>query len=120
MSEIFANVGELGGWTVAIVGYSIVFSALVTLIIIFSTLPKLINLKLRSDLRKKGKVVEQSNEDEEFTVKGDVSAAISMALHMYFNEMHDDEPNVIRINRIEKRYSPWSSKIYNIYNSPVK
>ncbi|MBI9065729.1 MAG: OadG family protein [Salinivirgaceae bacterium] len=118
MNEILANIGESGGWTVAIVGYSIVFSALVMMILIFSAIPKLINLKLKFELRKKGKVVE--TETDEFTVGGDVSAAISLALHMYFNEMHDDESNVITINRIQRRYSPWSSKIYSIYNSPVK
>ena len=48
MNEILANIGESGGWTVAIVGYSIVFSALVLLILIFSAIPKLINLKLKS------------------------------------------------------------------------
>lgn len=121
MQEILSNIGDLGGWTVAIVGYSIVFSALVLLILIFTTLPKLINLKLKFELRKKGKHIKPCEEEcDEYTVKGDVSAAISLALHMYFNEMHDDEPNVIRIHRIQKRYSPWSSKIYNVYNSPVK
>jgi glutaconyl-CoA/methylmalonyl-CoA decarboxylase subunit delta len=42
--------------------------------------------------------------------------AIAMALHMYYDEVHDDESNVITIKRIERRYSPWSSKIYGINN----
>lgn len=42
--------------------------------------------------------------------------AIAMALHMYYDEVHDDESNVITIKRIERRYSPWSSKIYGIHN----
>ena len=46
---------------------------------------------------------------------GDV-AAIAMALHMYFAEAHDVESNVITIKRIERRYSPWSLKIYGIIN----
>lgn len=46
---------------------------------------------------------------------GDI-AAIAMALHMYYEEAHDTESNVITIKRIERRYSPWSSKIYGIIN----
>ena len=43
--------------------------------------------------------------------------AIAMALHLYLEDVHDDESNVITIKRIEKRYSPWSSKIYGINNN---
>lgn len=43
--------------------------------------------------------------------------AISMALHLFYDEVHDNESNVITIKRIERRYSPWSSKIYGINNS---
>lgn len=43
-------------------------------------------------------------------------AAVSMALYLHFNEMHDDESNVITIQRVSKTYSPWSSKIYNMRN----
>jgi hypothetical protein len=43
-------------------------------------------------------------------------AAISVAIHLYFNEVHDVESNVITIKRIERRYSPWSSKIFGLNN----
>ncbi len=42
-------------------------------------------------------------------------AAIAMAMHLYF-DAHDDEPHVITIEEVEKRYSPWSSKIYSVRN----
>jgi hypothetical protein len=115
---LLSAIGSQGGWSVAIVGYSIVFVALVLLFLIFSQLPRIINMRLRSELKRKGKEV--GDKSGEFNMEGDVGAAISMALHLYFNEMHDDEPNVITIDRIQKRYSPWSSKIYNIYNRPLK
>ena len=44
------------------------------------------------------------------------AVAIAMALHLYYDEVHDNESNVITIKRIERRYSPWSSKIYGISN----
>jgi len=43
--------------------------------------------------------------------------AIAMALHLYYDEVHDTESNVITIKRIERRYSPWSSKIYGVINN---
>ena len=43
--------------------------------------------------------------------------AIAMALHLYYDEVHDDESTVITIKRIERRYSPWISKIYGINNN---
>ena len=51
---------------------------------------------------------------DDLTISGEVSAAISTALHLYFNEMHDDEKTVLTIKKISSRYSPWSSKIYNV------
>lgn len=42
-------------------------------------------------------------------------AAIAMAMQLYFNA-HDEEPHVITIEEVERRYSPWSSKIYNMRN----
>ena len=46
-------------------------------------------------------------------------AAIAMAMHLYFNA-HDEEPHIITIEEVERRYSPWSSKIYNMRNTTIK
>ena len=67
--------------------------------------------RLRRQLRKRGA---ESGVIEDLTITGEVSAAISTALHLFFNEMHDDEKTVITIKKISSRYSPWSSKIYNV------
>lgn len=45
----------------------------------------------------------------------DEQAAIAMALYLHFNA-HDKEPSVITIEDVERRYSPWSSKIYSMRN----
>jgi Na+-transporting methylmalonyl-CoA/oxaloacetate decarboxylase gamma subunit len=103
------------GLTVAIVGFLIVFSSLTALVIVFTRLPKLLNMQFnRAKLRKKkDKEVEQVTQDD-FVVEGNVTAAISLALHMYFNELHDEESNVVTIKKVKKAYSPWSSKIYSV------
>ncbi len=104
----------LEGYTVALVGYSIVFLALVALIIVFTNIPKLLKLNLKRKLEKEGKPVEAKSLD----IDGNVNAAIAMAIHMYFDEMHDEESGVITIQKVKKTYSPWSSKIYGVLNQP--
>jgi len=106
------------GLTVAVVGFSIVFFSLTALVLLFSRLPKLINMqfnreKLRQNKNKKKEEVTQ----DDFVVEGNVTAAISLALHLYFNELHDEESNVVTIKKVKKAYSPWSSKIYSVNNN---
>jgi glutaconyl-CoA/methylmalonyl-CoA decarboxylase subunit delta len=64
---------------------------------------------------KKANSTSIENENEAIP-SGDI-AAIAMALHLFYDEVHDDESNVITIKRIERRYSPWSSKIYGVINN---
>lgn len=45
---------------------------------------------------------------------GEVYAAISAAIYMYNEQLHDEENTVLTINQINRRYSPWSSKTYNM------
>jgi len=124
---MIALLGDLGvnfsaaagsGVTVAIVGWLIVFAALVLLVIIFTQTPKLIYYKTRKQLKQKSK--KNIVTDDDLHIAGDVSAAISMALFMFFDEMHDEESNVITIKRVRKTYSPWSSKIYGLRVWPRK
>lgn len=95
----------------SLVGYVIVFLALTLLYTVFHNLPKLLQFNLRRQLRKKGK---SEIVIEDITITGEVSAAISTAIHLFFSEMHDEEAHVLTINKISKRYTPWSSKIYNV------
>uniref|UniRef100_UPI003216CA03 OadG family protein n=1 Tax=uncultured Draconibacterium sp. TaxID=1573823 RepID=UPI003216CA03 len=103
------------GLTVAIVGFFIVFFSLTVLVLVFSRLPKLINMKFnRSKRSSDNKKEEKEVTQDDYVVEGNVTAAISLALHMYFNELHDEESNVVTIKKVKKAYSPWSSKIYSV------
>lgn len=113
-----ASIASQGGYTVALVGILVVFGALILLYFIFNQIPKLINMNIRSRLRREGKY--ECSEHDDFSVEGDTSAAIATALYMYFNEMHDEESDIITIKNISKKYSPWSSKIYSVMNQPNK
>lgn len=47
-------------------------------------------------------------------VRGEVAAAIGMALYSALNEVHDHEEDVLTLRHAERKYSPWSSKIYGL------
>lgn len=107
---------EAGGFTISIVSILVVFISLGVLVFIFMSIPKLLELNIRKKLKKAGTPEEQTN----INVEGDVNAAIALGLHMYFNELHDEESNIITIHTAPKQYSPWSSKIYGVQNQPVR
>ncbi len=109
------SIGSQGGWTIALVGYGIVFTALIALVIVFVNLPRLLQINLRSKLKKQGK---SSSNSESLNIEGNVNAAIAMALYMHFDQIHDEESNIITIKKVTKNYSPWSSKIYGVMNQP--
>ncbi|MCF8229961.1 MAG: OadG family protein [Bacteroidales bacterium] len=117
MTELFVKIGTPDflndGLVIAIVGYVIVFSALVVLYFVFANFSKVINYNIRKKLRKEGKG--DQVKEKELQISGDEAAAISMAIYLY-HELHDEESNVITIKKVSKRYSPWSSKIYGLRN----
>lgn len=112
---LLANSVEFG-MTVAVVGFLIVFFSLTILVIVFTRLPKIIKRlvhKRDKTKRRRSRKQEDSAEDD-YDIEGNVTAALSLALHLYFNELHDEESNVVTIKKVKKAYSPWSSKIYSV------
>ncbi len=105
------------GAVIAVVGYLIVFIALVVLVYVFNFLPKILKLSFKKKVKTQDKLAQNKATDD---ISGEVSAAISMALHLYFNESHDEESNVMTIKRVSETYTPWSSKIYGLrtYQKP--
>ena len=49
---------------------------------------------------------------------GEVFAAIATALHEAAEDVHDIEDTVLTIERVQRTYSPWSSKIYTLRKNP--
>lgn len=113
-SELFLKIDPYGiGMTV--IGYAIVFIALLLLYISFYNLTKLLSGNIRRILKKEGQTVDDKNTVE---LSGEVNAAIAAALYLYYNELHDRENTVLTINRVSRAYSPWSSKIYSLRQYP--
>lgn len=103
---------DSSAYTIAIVGYTIVFAALVVLWLVFATLPKLLTVHLKLKFRKR-KDIEVCDQCGEF-ITGQENAAIAAAIHLYFNQLHDEESTSMTIKKIKKDYSPWSSRVYSI------
>ena len=113
-SHLFQQIDPWGiGMTV--IGYVVVFLALLFLYIVFSNLTKLLNLNLKRVRKREGKIEEVK---ADLSISGEVNAAIAMAIHLYFAEIHDNENTVLTINKVSRTYSPWSSKIYGLRQHP--
>ena len=100
-------------FTIALVGYVIVFAALVILYFVFSNIPKL--LKLHIKIRRKKKNDDYIDEYPEF-ITGQENAAIAVAIYLYFTQLHDEESTKMTIKKIKKDYSPWSSRVHSIHS----
>lgn len=112
------------GVSLTITAVMVVFSALILLYLAFSLVGKLNIWMAKRNKQKtasKGdnkEVVAETADDENMT--GEVIAAISMALYQYQEEQHDIESTILTINRVAKAYSPWSSKIYGLTQTPQR
>lgn len=107
---------EAGGYTISVVSIIVVFLALTILVCIFMGIPKLLEMSIKNKMKKTG----VPTTAPKINMEGDINAAIAMGLHMYFNELHDEESNIITIHNAPKQYSPWSSKIYGVQNQPLR
>ncbi len=111
----FSKIGEMDGWSIAGYSFLIVFIAL-TIIVLFFLMTGRISFAL--DARKLNPLRITKKPKEKTAMNNDIHAAICMALFLHMEDTHDDESGVITIEKIERRYSPWSSKIYNISKRP--
>lgn len=101
----------------------ILIASLISIVIVFTSLTILVlafKLVAKLSVRNSKKRMEKAGHDEAAVSASEIPAseiaAISMALHLYLDDMHDKESNIITIKRIERRYSPWNSKIYGLTN----
>ena len=99
------------GVQIAIIGYSIVFFALVLLFYVFTFLAKGLVWQNKQKLKRENKA--HKLRDVELHVSGEVSTAIAMAIYLS-RDLHDTESDIITIKKVDKAYSPWNSKIYGM------
>ena len=107
------------GWILALTAMSVVFLALILLYFIFKAIG---NANIRAGKKRSaasaGTDVKESAYGE---VPGEVYAAIATAMHLYQedDENHDEESFVVTLHHTDRTYSPWSSKIYTLRQTPA-
>lgn len=107
------------GIGMAISAMSVVFCGLLLLFISFKIVGKIaVGLSNRNTMRSKG--IDKHEAKELSQAPGEVYAAIAMAMHEMQDEVHDVEDTVLTITRVKRSYSPWSSKIYTLRETPRK
>lgn len=95
------------------VAVAVVFLALVCIALILQGSGKLMS---GMDEKKKGKkedkkpigAIASASQDDE------IMAAIAAAIHLYNDELHDEEDAVITIQKVEREWTPWNAKYYNM------
>jgi glutaconyl-CoA/methylmalonyl-CoA decarboxylase subunit delta len=112
--NVFSSPDMKLGLIITLVGMGVVFVALMVLTIIFAQIPRFLKMQLRKKFRRQGIPAEQ--EDCCPDISGETNAAIAMAVFLFLDESHDAESHAMTIERVSRRYSPWSSKIYGLRN----
>ena len=108
------------GIGMAITAMAVVFAGLILLYIFFKFIGKA-SVRLRTDRAMKAKGITDREEAKEKMLghaPGEVYAAIAMAMHEMQSDVHDVEETVLTITRVKRSYSPWSSKIYTLRETP--
>lgn len=109
------------GIGMSVTAMSVVFFGLLLLYVSFRLIGKASVSVSRKRAMKTKEVtsVEEAKEKKLGEAPGEVFAAIAMAMHESQN-MHDEEETVLTITRVKRSYSPWSSKIYTLRETPKK
>ena len=113
---------DSAGIGMAISAMSVVFCGLILLYISLKIMGKIsVNLSKRNAMRVKGITNKQEAKEKQLgEAPGEVFAAIAMAMHEMQSNVHDVEDTVLTITRVKRSYSPWSSKIYTLRETPQR
>ncbi len=105
------------GIGMTITAMAVVFCGLILLYVCFKYIGK---LSISASKRKAKKVAGGNDIAANVGIEsGEIFAAISMALYEISDDNHDIENTVLTIHKVKRIYSPWSSKIYGLRETPT-
>lgn len=113
----FANVGWPEMLLMALIGFLLVFTVLVLLIFVMKGMGWFFTRDRKPKVATAGAsepALDHAISDQE------LAAAIITALKLYKSALHDQESEMLTINRITRAYSPWNSKIHGLTQVPEK
>lgn len=91
-----------------------VTNVFLALIIIFFFLLIMKGYFVKSQKKEARKIAHNEVAKKSTALNGEELAAISAAIYMYNDSLHDDENAILTIIKVSKTYSPWSSKLHNM------
>ena len=104
------------GLTATAVG--VVFLALVCIALLISGSGKLITNteKRRKEKGEKSKehAIKPVSDGSSASTEAEIYAAIAAAIHLFNEELHDEEDTVTTIQKVEREWTPWNAKYYNM------
>ena len=106
------------GWILALTAMSVVFLALILLYFIFKAIG---NANIKAGKKRSAAAAGTDVKSSQYgEVPGEVYAAIATAMHLYNEDSgtHDEESFVVTLHHTDRTYSPWSSKIYTLRETP--
>ena len=113
---------DADGFGMAIIAMSVVFIGLILLYVSFKIVGNIaVKLGKRNAMKAIGMTDKvEAKEKNLGSHSGEEAAAIAMALHEFMNDAHDVEDMILTINKVKRTYSPWSSKIYTLRQTPKR
>ena len=106
------------GIGMTITAMAVVFLGLFLLYIIFKQIGKLSIAASKRNVEKAvGSASVTADAGQE---SGEIFAAIATALYEMSDDNHDIENTVLTIRKVQRAYSPWSSKLYGLRQTPQK
>ena len=113
------QVNDSWGIGMTITAMAVVFIGLIILYLVFKQIGNAaINASKRNAKKAAGAgVTIAANAGLE---SGEIFAAIATALYEMSDDNHDIENTVLTIRKVQRSYSPWSSKIYTLRQTPSK
>lgn len=103
------------GIGLTVVAVSVVFLALLCISLILKGYGKLVTKTQDRKANKSSAVkVADSNMPSASQTSGEIYAAIATAIYLFDEEMHDEENTVITIQKVERAWTPWNAKFYNM------
>ena len=117
-NEKIENFKDNDSWGIGmtITAMAVVFLGLILLYLIFKQVGKAAIAAGKRNAQKAGATAGAATGE----VSGEVFAAIATALYELSDDNHDIEHTVLTIRKVHRAYSPWSSKIYTLRETPRK
>ena len=107
------------GIGLAVIAMTVVFIVLTIIYLIFKNISKFYMAQsARRSAKAERKATKEAIPTDLKGINAETSAAIAMAIHLYYNQQHDMESMKLTIQKVSRMYSPWSSKIYSLRQLP--